>query len=273
MTHILLAVICPLLPPQAEIPVPTTGNAIVEATGDTTPAMNAPRRRRNRPKRRGGAYKEIEVANGGTIQGVVIYNGEVPDPQPIQIVKDHETCGNRATTRERIKLDVGKHVAEAVVFLGDIKAGKPIPTEADKPVINQHHCTFEPHVQVVIKRHPFEVVNSDPVAHNAKCDQNMMTLFNPLQPKQGMRSEFSIKRPGLANVSCSVHNWMRAYIYVLWHPYYAITSQDGAFTLTDVPPGQYELVVWQEHLGERTMSVSVEPNKTTTIEFELKQNR
>jgi hypothetical protein len=84
-----------------------------------------------------------------------------------------------------------------------------------------------------------------------------------------MRSVFSIKRPGLVKFTCAVHNWMNAYAWVLWHPYFAITEEDGRFELTDVPPGEYELVVWQEYLGEVRKKVTVSSGEPSLVEFEL----
>ena len=62
---------------------------------------------------------------------------------------------------------------------------------------------------------------------------------------------------------------MQAWVYVLWHPYYALTASDGSFRISGVPPGEYELVAWQEHLGERTTTVKVEAGKTTKLTFDL----
>jgi hypothetical protein len=39
---------------------------------------------------------------------------------------------------------------------------------------------------------------------------------------------------------------MNAEMFVAPHPYYAVTDENGAFVLTDVPPGEYELVAWHE---------------------------
>lgn len=253
----------------------STDPSVIAADDHIVITMNTAaqrRRRRRRPPRRGGDYKVIEVKNGGTLTGTVILKGDKPADETIQIVKDHEVCNHRKTNRPRIKTDEKNRVAEAILFLADIKEGKTIPKPDTKPVIDQKNCTFVPHVQVLMEDQPFDIVNSDPVAHNAKCDQNMLTLFNPLQPMQGMKSEFTIKRPGLAAITCSVHNWMKAYAYVLWHPYHAVTGDDGSFTITDVPPGEYTLVTWQEHLGESETTVTVEPGKTTTINIELEQD-
>ena len=227
------------------------------------------RRRRRRPQKRGGRYDVTEVKNGGTIEGVVLYRGEIPAPRRIQIVKDQETCQHRDKTAPRIKVNDGKQVEEVVVFLGDIKSGKGIESTATIPVIDQQTCTFSPHVQVLVMDQPIEIVNSDPITHNAHVTQNMMTVINPLQPRQGMRLEFEFTDIGPARVKCNIHDWMQAFVYVLWHPYYAITGSDGSFRMTDVPAGEYELVAWQEYLGERSMKVQVEAGKTTSVRFDL----
>jgi len=250
---------------QDELPTIRKGGLTLVAGQDSRRS----RGRRGRPKARGGAYTAKTVENGGTIKGLVVYNGDVPKPGKIQIVKDQEVCNERDKIQHKIRIDDQKHVADVVVFLGDIKTGKPPVAPDEKHTVDQETCTFVPHVQVVMKDEAFDVVNKDPVAHNLHCTQKRVTLFNPIQPKQGMRSEFTIRDSGLATLRCDIHNWMRAYLYVLWHPYYDLTEADGVFELTDVPPGEYELVAWQEYLGETTMTVTVEPGKVSEIELEL----
>ncbi len=267
---ILVAVVLLVWPAaHPELSASANEHEVIARDGDVAVSMNSQRRRRSRPKRRGGKYEVVQVAGAGAIEGVVTFRGPIPEPETIRVVKDHETCDRREKSRPLIRADIKGNVADAVVFLGDIKSGKAIPQTEGKPTITQRQCTFEPHVQVLQAGQPFDVVNGDPVAHNAQCVQHMKTLFNPLQPTQGLRNEFSIRRPGLATITCAVHNWMKAYAYVLWHPYYAVTGDGGAFAMTEVPPGEYELVVWQEHLGERTRKVMVTPGNTTTVAFEL----
>ena len=50
-----------------------------------------------------------------------------------------------------------------------------------------------------------------------------------------------------------------------------MTDDNGNFKLTDVPPGDYTLKVWQEKLGEKTQKVTVRPAATTKANFELPQ--
>ena len=71
-------------------------------------------------------------------------------------------------------------------------------------------------------------------------------------------------------VDCDAHGWMEGWIYVVDNPYYAITSTDGTFSIGDVPPGSYTLVVWQEHTGETEMPVPVKAKGTVEVPVELK---
>ena len=38
---------------------------------------------------------------------------------------------------------------------------------------------------------------------------------------------------------------------VLDHPFFAVTDDDGTFTIPNLPPGKYTLEAWHEELGPR----------------------
>ncbi len=223
-----------------------------------------------RSRRRPASYKTIEVKNGGTIEGAILYKGTIPPAKKPQIVKDHETCGDHPTEVQLMTVDKDGHVSEAVVYLADISEGKDFTRPDAIPMIDQKSCRFHPHVQIVRARQPVEIVNSDPVAHNINASQRIYTLFNILQPQQNMRARQQFDRPGLVNLRCNVHDWMQAYVHVVIHPYVAITGAEGRYKLDNVPPGKYELVVWQEYLDEQTFDVEVKPGETTKMDILLK---
>ena len=50
-------------------------------------------------------------------------------------------------------------------------------------------------------------------------------------------------------VKCNIHPWMKAYVGVVSHPYFAVTGDDGSFELKDLPPGDYTIQVWHEKYG------------------------
>lgn len=220
--------------------------------------------------RRPTSYKVIEVKSGGTITGAVSYKGKLPAPRKIQIVKDHESCGKHPVEVPLMNCDDSGRVAQAVVFLANIKEGKDFPKADKKPLIDQSECEFHPHIQIVRAKEEIEILNSDPVAHNINATQRIYTLFNVLQPQQGMKATQTFSKPGVVSLRCNVHDWMQGYVHVALHPYFQVTGADGAFRLENVPPGTYELAVWQEYLDEQTFPVEVKAGETSELQITLK---
>ena len=237
---------------------------------DGRPLMLAHSKGRPRPsKKRNTSYKFIEVKDGGTIEGLVLYKGKLPKPTKIQVVKDHDICDHHPKEVPLVRRNDKEQVAQAVVFLSNIRKGKKFPKSEDKLVIDQKTCEFHPHVQLMFRKQDFTILNSDPLLHNIQANLNFRTVFNHVTPKQGVKVSEAFTDTGLAILNCNAHSWMKGYVYIPYNPYARVTGEDGAFKLTDVPPGEYELAVWQEYFGEQIVDVKVEAGQTTTVEFEI----
>lgn len=79
------------------------------------------------------------------------------------------------------------------------------------------------------------------------------------------------KKAEIIRVDCDLHPWMRAWVVVAEHPFYAVTNDQGEFILNHVPPGEYTLQLWQESLGAMTMDVTVKDKAITTVTAEMRQ--
>ena len=77
------------------------------------------------------------------------------------------------------------------------------------------------------------------------------------------------KRPEIIRVDCDLLPWMRAWVVVAEHPFFALTNDQGEFALPNVPTGQYTLHVWQENLGTVTRAVTVSDTAITTVTVEM----
>jgi len=214
------------------------------------------------------SYEVGTVADGGTLEGIVVYRGDVPTRKIIPS-KNVETCGG---PREEPKIRVGadQAVESAVVYLADVAKGKAWPEEAKPPELNNVKCRFEPEVQVV-RPGRVDVVNKDPVLHNTHGHYGKRSAFNLALPNEGQRIPVQLPRPGMVFIDCDAHGWMEGWIYVVDNPYYALTGADGKFTISDVPPGDYKLVGWQSFTGPIEMPVTVKAGESTKLEIELKK--
>jgi hypothetical protein len=220
--------------------------------------------------RPGHAYEAVTVADGGTVQGKVVFAGTPPPKRKVIPTKDRETCGSQPRDVDQILLGPGNAVQEAMVYLKKVEKGKAWEKAAKPPEINNLKCDFQPHVQV-IQPGDLVIVNSDPVLHNTHGFLDRLTVFNVALPNQGQRITRPLRRPGLVRVECDAHGWMLAWIHVAENPYYAVTAKDGSYTIKDVPPGSYTLVAWQEFTGAVEVPVSVKAKEVVSVPVELKK--
>ena len=214
------------------------------------------------------SYEVTSVAGGATITGKVVYQGSVPVKKIIP-TKDKEVCGS---PRDEPQVLVGpdKGVQDAVVYLKEVPKGKAWAKQEKPPVLDQEHCRFEPPVQV-IRAGNLEIVSSDPVLHNTHGFYGRRTAFNLALPNKGTRIPVELTRSGMVRVECDAHGWMLAHIYVADSPYYALTGKDGSFSIADVPPGDYTLVIAQHFLGDTEQAVTVKSGEIVKLSVELKK--
>lgn len=227
------------------------------------------------------AYEEITVSNGGTVKGTVTLTGDVPKPKGYNLttLPDAVYCGRISDGRGWRLLqpfDVGEsgEFRQVVVYIESIEKGKPF-AEAKPPRIEAVDCRFLPFVNLVRDERDVVVVNMDPAMHDIQAYETShlgpRVLFNvPLPiskryPNQaGLSAHFSKHYEGepvtqrvhmtkdrrVFVMQCGFHAYMESWALVADHPYYAITDQEGQFSISDIPPGTYKLIVWHPYVRD-----------------------
>jgi hypothetical protein len=194
------------------------------------------------------SYQVISVTQAGTITGTVKWSGPLPHTATFPIDKDPQICDpDSQKTRDLERLVVGQQngVANTVVFLKDISRGKPLEIPEERRSLDQKRCRYEPHILLVPQNGSLQLKSSDAVLHTVHMDG--AATYNLPFPFTDRTVSRTMPTAGLVNVRCNGgHSWMNAEILVVPHPYYAVTDESGKFELTDVPPGQYEIVAWHE---------------------------
>jgi hypothetical protein len=129
---------------------------------------------------------------------------------------------------------------------------------------------YQPHVLAVRANQKLDLVNDDSTAHNIHPQPTNNREWNKAEPP-GAKMEDSFAREEVAiPVKCNIHPWMKGYIAVFKHPYFAVTGKDGSFDLTNLPPGTYTLKAWHEKLGTSVQTVTIGANETKEISFVFK---
>jgi hypothetical protein len=214
-------------------------------------------------------YTVTQVTNGGTIKGHITYNGKIPAPKKVNITKDPNVCG---ASRDDDAFVIGKGggVKNVVVYLADIMSGKKMEGSI-KPVLDQKGCRYLPHVQVVPLHTTLYVKSSDPILHNVHSFLNGSTVINfAMPPQAGLVLTKRMDKPGGEQLKCDVHSFMTGGIFVAETPYAALTDDDGAFEIKEVPPGDYSIATWHQAAGPLLQPVTVAAGGTTTFNGKIR---
>ncbi len=162
----------------------------------------------------------------------------------------------------------------AVVYLTARKnSPRPLPDTApddsEGATVDQYDFAFEPHVVAVRSGAEIAFTNSDAANHNVRADSDETSnTFNIVTPVDGAYTKrfrgTPLGKP--LRLVCDIHAWMRGWVYVFDHPFYAITDEDGAFAIGGIPPGEYDVHVQQPD-GElnATGRIDIRPNAPSKI--------
>jgi plastocyanin len=219
-----------------------------------------------------GAPATIDTANAGSVTGKVTFAGTPPAPTPIKLSSDpycQKANPGLATETEVVGKDGA--VENVFIYVKDGLGNQTFPAPSQPVTLDQKGCHYTPHVLGIQVGQPLQIINSDDTLHNIHGLPKANREFNQGQPIQGMKMThtFSTKEV-MIPFKCDVHGWMNAWIGVLDHPFYAVTTADGTFSLKGLPPGTYTIEAWHEKLGTQTQTITVGAKETKDVAFTFK---
>jgi plastocyanin len=217
---------------------------------------------------RAPAYQEIAVVGGGEISGTVRFTGPLPAPEEIVVPAEHRRDCDTLRTNDALLIGRSRGVKNVVVTIDGISSGKAIALAA-MPHLANVKCAFEPRVQTLPVGTKLEIRNDDATLHNVHARLAGKDLFNIALPMKGLKLRKALMEPGVVDVACDAgHTWMKAFIVVTDHPYSAVTDTAGVFSMTEIPPGTYNVTAWHETLGMKTQQVVVRAAASSELRIE-----
>jgi hypothetical protein len=243
------------------------------------------------------AYEEAPVSGGGSISGKISFKGTPPPPKSFDLAKfpqatfcgkaDSDGQGHRLLKEVKVKDGA---LGDVVVYISGIEKGKPfkfegtdVKTDTCRFLVQGGPSTF---VGVVAKMAELRVENldadpADPksvdgVLHNPHGYEvkgaSSATMFNKPLPTKGqvLKEKVKLRKPeSFMKLECDQHNYMNVYFQPIDNPYYAIVGEDGAFSIGDLPAGEYTVKAFHPILGTKDQKITVAANGKAIANFEF----
>ena len=222
------------------------------------------------------ATKYAPTGNEGAITGTVNFSGAAPEEKRIAMDQD-PVCSstNPNAVAEDLVVKDGK-LHNVFIYVKDGKttdgsrsiSGLAFDAPAQPKLLDQKGCHYVPHVLGIQTGQKLTVTNSDPTAHNVNLQGQSNPKFNQSQPPSAPPIEKTFAQAEtLIPVKCNQHPWMKSYIGVLKHPFFAVSGDGGTFEIKGLPPGTYTLEAWHEKYKPQTLQVTVGSKESKTADF------
>jgi plastocyanin len=218
-------------------------------------------------------YFKVDPATAAKVHGTVRFLGKKPAAKTI-LMNAEEACEklhDKPVHLQSVLTDADRNLANAFVYIKSGLEGKTFEPPKEAVVLDQKGCMFVPRVMAIRAGQTLNVKNSDPVSHNIHpVPQNNREWNQQQSPGAPDLLRRFARAEAMIPVKCNVHSWMRSFIGVMEHPYFAVTGADGRFEWSSVPPGDYTVAVWHETLGELTEKITLSPKAEQDLKFAFK---
>jgi hypothetical protein len=173
---------------------------------------------------------------------------------PIKITKDQDYCGETLPD-ETYLIEVSGGLKNVVVFIESAPSGKQANPQKENFLYNDG-CPCAPRVMAFQKGERLEsraTIRSSTSARLSRRENRVQSFTAVQEPTIDATSK--IRQAGIMKVVCDTYGWMVGYVHVFAHPSFAVTNEQGAFSIPDLSPGNYVLRVWHESRVRRLPQV------------------
>jgi plastocyanin len=209
----------------------------------------------------------------GAVGGKVTVEGLTPISVKTINMSSEPSCAKMYSTpptREDLVVGPGGALENVVVYISAGATDEP-PAPSQPVTLVQKGCRFAPHVVVMQTNQEVQMINEDSTAHNIHPLAVNNREWNKAEPPGAAPLSDSFARPEFISVKCNMHPWMHAYFAVLKTSHFAVTGDNGGFSLNNLPPGKYTITAWHETLGTQTQEVSITGNENVNVNFVFKR--
>jgi Carboxypeptidase regulatory-like domain len=209
----------------------------------------------------------LPPAGNGAITGKVTYTGTPPKMRPIDMSQE-PWCAKqhvRPVLTQNVATGPDNTLRSVLVYISAGDEGTRTPLQGVR--YDQTGCQYFPHILPMLVGQELQIFNDDSISHHIPPVAKMNQEWNKPQPPGSPPIVTKWDKPEFIPVKCDIHPWMHGYLVVLKTSHYAVTGEDGTFSITGLPPGKYTVTAWQEQYRSKSQDVIIAGSETRTANF------
>ena len=201
-----------------------------------------------------------------TLLGGVRFTGQPPAMKvPTKRAQATDVCKDKQLVHDAVVVTDGKLKDVLVRIAPKSFDGRyEVPPAA---TVDQVDCMYVPRIQGVLSGQEVAVKNSDRTLHNVHTYLGAETVFNEATAMGSPPLAKRLPPGGIVRFGCDIHPWMRSFVVVTDHPFFAVTGADGVFRISRVPAGTYRLEAFHARYGLKSQEVTVTDGQTLEVAF------
>jgi plastocyanin len=205
---------------------------------------------------------------GGAITGKVTFTGTPAKAESIDMSKEPACLKMypKPLLTEKVVTGQFNTLGNVVVYISSGADDAATPPAGDA-IFDQQGCRYATHVLAVHVGQNIRISNNDPFSHNIHPLAKVNREWNRIQPPQTPPFTYAYDKEEFIHVKCNIHAWMQGYFAVLRTSHFAVTGEDGTFTLPQLSPGKYTVTAWHEVYGTQTREITIDGSETQTVNF------
>jgi TonB family protein len=221
---------------------------------------------------------ESSARDGGFISGTVFFDGSIAKPVQLDMSGDAicVSLNPKAFAQDDAVVTNGKLANVLVYVTGPAIEGHTFDAPSSPVVLAHKNCQLEPHVLGIQVGQKLLVNNADPTTHNTKLLTPQKESWNissaPGSSSIERRFTTSELYPIFIRVTDNQHPWEKAYLAVMAHPFFSVSTLNGDYQIAGLPVGRYTVVAWHERFGEKRAEIEVGSTESKTVDFTFGAN-